>query len=112
MNTSEWKETEATVFTCGWQDKFSAGATGLRPDGSYLITFSYEVGGSWYSGEFLNGSALVEGSRFSLRYDPDRPERNEKNLEARRSRWFSVVIAIVLGAAWLFYEWLIRAPSR
>jgi hypothetical protein len=85
---------------------------GLRPDGSYLITFSYEVGGSWYSGEFLNGSALVEGSRFSLRYDPDRPERNEKNLEARRSRWFSVVIAIVLVAAWLFYEWLIRAPSR
>ncbi len=64
MKPVEWKETEARVFICGWQDKYSAGATGLQPDGSYLITFSYEVDGHWYSGKFLRGSPLVEGSKF------------------------------------------------
>jgi Protein of unknown function (DUF3592) len=106
MRPSEWKEVEATVFTCGWQNKSGIGAAGLKVDGHYLITFSYEVDGHWYSGEFLNASPLVEGSKFPLRYDPENPNRNEKSLEVQRSRWFSVAILALLAIGWLIYKWM------
>ena len=107
MKPSEWKVTEATVFTCGWQDENTRKGAGL-PGGDYLIIFNYEVDGHWFSGEFLNGSPLVEGSHFPLRYDPDNPERNEKTEESRQVRWITVVACVVLIAGFGLYEWLKR----
>ncbi len=112
MNRTDWKETTATVYSCGWQETpwriLNFRLLGDLFSGRYLIVFSYSVDGANLSGEFTSSDELKEGSTFSLSYDAANPEKNDRNTGVD-GPWFNLaawVVAILLGA--LFVWWKVR----
>ena len=101
MDKTFWLETTATIYTCGWQDTpwYYLGS------GNYIIVFSYTVNGDHYSGEYDDAVPATEGSQFSLRYDPDNPEENEKSVEMKQERWFTVFALALVAVAFVLYSW-------
>ncbi|MGD0369892.1 MAG: hypothetical protein ABSA94_20760, partial [Acidobacteriaceae bacterium] len=104
MSRADWKETTATVYSCGWQETpwriLDFGLLGDLFSGRYLIVFSYSVDGANLSGEFTSSKELKEGSTFPLSYDSANPEKNDRNSGVDGS-WFNFaawVVAILLGA--------------
>jgi hypothetical protein len=110
MSKSDWKETVATVFTCGVQEKAMPGKLPLPGFGysEYLITFSYEIDRQWYSGEFTSTTPRVEGSTFTLKYDRNRPDRNEYSLsKAFDSLWGNIIMwaaAMVIAGVYIWFR--------
>jgi hypothetical protein len=110
MSKGDWKETEATVFTCGVQEKAMPGKLPIPGFGysEYLITFSYEIDGQWYSGEFTSTTPRDEGSAFTLKYDSNSPNRNEYSLDkALNSLWSNIVTwlaAISIAAVYIWFR--------
>lgn len=103
MSKTVWKQTEATVFTCGWQSKYSPHGTDI---GQNLITFSYEIDGNWYSGEFHSLTTRDEGSKFTLRYDANNPEHTEYSLDKALNSSLATIIGWVAAiAAVALYVW-------
>jgi len=100
MDKTLWLETTAAIYTCGWQDTpwYYLGS------GNYIIVFSYKVNGDHYSGEYSDVVPATEGSQFSLRYNPDNPEENEKSAAMNRQRWLIAVASVVLAVALAIYE--------
>jgi hypothetical protein len=110
VKQDRWSETTATVFSCGWQetpgrflvfrqlsDLFS---------GRYLVVFSHMVDGHQYSGEFTSSREWQEGSNFSLRFDPENPERNDRTDPASGplatiAAW---VVGIILCALYIWWR--------
>ena len=101
MDKALWPETTATIYTCGWQDTpwYYLGS------GNYLIVFSYTVNGDHYSGEYDDTVPATEGTQFSLRFNPDSPEENEKTVSMKRQRWLGVVTTVAALAAGVIYAW-------
>ena len=99
MDRTLWLETRATIYTCGWQDTpwYYFGS------GNYIIVFSYTINGNHYSGEYDDVVPATEGSQFSLRYDPNNPEENEKSIEMKRGRWLTVAALALVFAAFIIY---------
>lgn len=103
---SNWKQTEATVYTCGVQSNYEPGLGASGIDSKYLIVFSYEVDGERYSGEYTSSSPVAEKSSFSLRYDADNPEHNQYSLrDAMNSLPFKIAAYAALIGAVVLYEW-------
>ena len=112
MSRTDWKETTATVYSCGWQETpwriLNFGLLGDLFSGRYLIVFSYSVNGETHSGEFTSSKELEVGSTFPLRYDTNNPEKNDRN-SGVDGPWFNLaawVVAILVGA--LFVWWRVR----
>ena len=102
-----WKQTEATVFTCGIQNEYTPGAGGGYVDSEYLIVFSYEIGGQWYSGEYTTNTSVPEKSTFPLRYDADDPAYNQYSLDdALNTLPFKIAGYAAVVAVFVLYEWL------
>jgi hypothetical protein len=101
MDKTLWPATTATIYSCGWQDTpwYFLGS------GNYLIVFSYKVDGNHYSGEYYDVEAATGGSQFSLRYNPDNPEENEKSLRMKWVRWLAVAAFALVPAAFVVYGW-------
>jgi hypothetical protein len=86
MKHSTWNEATAKVYSCG-VDCSLFGAFSIQNlknvllsrtflfSPRYLIVFSYVVDEHQYSGEFLTPRGMTEGSTFSVRYDPNNPEK-------------------------------------
>jgi hypothetical protein len=96
------KPTLETRLTGEWDD------TGYKPP-SYIITFTYTVGGKTFRDKFKLGSPRENGHTFEIQYDPRHPEKNtgsEVPLEpwARLVVW-SVFIPLTLLAIWFFDHW-------
>lgn len=102
MSRKSWPQTEATVFTCGVQDHYEPQTGGSQ---DYLVTFSYEINGHWYSGEFSSAEPWVEGSKFCVRYDPDDPNRSSKD-DPVSNRWFTIISILAGIALVILYIWL------
>jgi len=77
----------------------------LLGSGNYIIVFRYTVNGDHYSGEYGDVVPATEGSQFSLRYNPDNPEENEKSIEPKRDRWFTVFALALVPVAFVIYGW-------
>ena len=101
MDKTLWPETTATIYTCGWQDT----PLTRRGSGNYIIAYSYQIDGQQYSGEYEDVAPAIEGSQFSLRYNPDDPEQNEKTLEKKRDLWLTIAGAAVLIVGSILYWW-------
>jgi hypothetical protein len=109
MSRNAWRETSATVYTCG-VDTSIFGA--LNPSRivdislyrtflfstRYLVVFSYAVDGEHFSGEFISPTEWKEGSIFPLKYDPKAPERNDRSVSSA-ARWAGVAIGVWMGLA-------------
>lgn len=107
MARTNWKETEATVFTCGVQDHAASGKVYVPGTGpsDYLITFSYEIDGEWYSGEFNSNTPRERGEKFTLRYDPRHPENNDVSLTDRQNLWTNIMIGAICVIALIIWIW-------
>ena len=110
MARTIWKETEATVYTCGVQHHADVGKipTPVTGYSDYLVTFSYEINGEWYSGEFNSPNPREEGSTFLLRYDANNPAINEHNrFDTPKGKVLTWAIGIATAALliWLKYWW-------
>jgi hypothetical protein len=106
MAKRDWKITEATVFTCGVQNEYQPGAAGGSVSSDYLITFSYEIDGEWYSGEFPSSTPREEGSKFNLKYDAAKPGHNEYSIDsAMNSLWFKIFLYGSVILVTVLYFW-------
>lgn len=103
-----WKEVEATVSTCGGQDHYNPGMGPASVQSDYLITFSYEVDGQWYSGEFNSASPRAEGSRFTILYDPNNPEHNNMSMTDAENRWTNIIVGIIGAIVVIVLIWTDR----
>lgn len=103
-----WKQTEATVYMLGSQSEYLL--QGLAQS-EYLILFSYEIDGHWYSGEYASMSQRAEGSRFTLKYDADDPSHNEFSVDSALNA-LPVKILLYAGACALgvFIAWYMDRP--
>ena len=110
LRRRNWKETEATVYTVGAQSEYV-------PRGfvqsEYLIVFSYEIDGQWYSGEYTSMSARTAGSKFMLKYDADDPSHNQYSVNsAMNTLPFKIVFYTALVALGGFIAWYMDRPAH
>jgi hypothetical protein len=109
MNQSEWPQTEATVYSCGWEATPVDGLLSRRfsgiASGHYIVVFSYEVEGNHYSGEFNSSEVWKEGNTFSLHYNPENPEENDQEDERDSPLQTAAVWIGGLALAALYIWW-------
>ena len=101
MRKRDWRKTTAKVFTCGWANTPVSGASAFS--GDFLVTFSYEVDGQIYSGEFKSSREWREGETFDLRYDANDPSVNDE----RESKWINIVVyslAVLAVVVWIWFD--------
>ncbi len=98
MAKNDWKDAVGTVSNI-----MVVGPQG-RGGVFYSITFSYQVDGSYYSGEFTSETSegYTEGGSLPLKYNPAKPEQNNLDGNGKSSVWMSWAITVV-GSAWLLY---------
>jgi len=73
----------------------------------YAVTFTYQVNGHEYSGQYINHEDVALGHSFTICYDPEKPEDNsgsEDSLDLhpfrRRVIAAICVVLIVLAHYW------------
>ncbi len=112
MKSDEWPQTQATIYSCGWEATPVDGLLSRRfsgiASGHYVVVFSYEVGGNHYSGEFNSSNEWKEGSAFSIRYNPENPDENDRQDDSDSP--FFTVVSWVIGIALvgLYFWWKSR----
>jgi hypothetical protein len=99
----DWKTAEGTVTNI-----MSFGGGG-RDSYFYAITFTYQVDGHYYGGEFTVGSAAnyKEGGSIEVKYNPENPEQNNLDGRGESALWMNRAITVV-DAAFLFFLIVIR----
>jgi hypothetical protein len=71
---------------------------------TYIIKFSYEVGGNTFNGKFSDSASYEKGDTFKISYDPLHPDKNTETYTPRK--W--LVHIIVIAIAILFAYWTLR----
>lgn len=101
-----WQQTTAHVTSCTYRfSRMNTLTLGIPTDkNSFVIGFTYDVGGKSYSGEFTSPTYIEQGHTFSIGYDPLHPEQNTKLSESpSKVMLFGIGIAgsIVLSLLYL-----------
>ena len=70
-----WLETEAEVTDCTFaRQSYEIDGAGMDTDlAHYVVTFTYRVNGTTYSGELSSPVQVEPGDTFLLRYNPADP---------------------------------------
>ena len=99
-----WLETEAEVTDCTFaRQSYEIDGAGMDTDLThYVVTFTYKVNGTTYSGVLSSPVQVEPGDTFLLRYNPADPKENN-SLESELDRpWFKeytwLVGALIVGA--------------
>ncbi len=112
MNRDNWVETTAKVYSCGWEGTperaFIFRAPGDLSSGQYLVVFGYEADGNHCSGEFKSSKEWKEGSTFPLKYNPEKPDENDR--ADQNDGPLATILSWLAGAALvaLYFWWKSR----
>jgi hypothetical protein len=88
MRQKDWKVTTATVSGCAY------GGRDQRGRHWYEVNFDYTVDGEPFTGTFASPGIRDVNVTFPLRYDPERPAKNEL---AQKKRPFNVKRFLLIG---------------
>lgn len=100
-----WLDVEAEVLECTTPPRGctpylaeTEGAYGPLP---YIVTFRYTVDGKSYEGILNSPDEVERGEKFTIRYDPSHPEKNntfdsETNWTYTYTKIFSVVMILLM----------------
>ena len=113
MADHPWIETTARVSSCELISRGPRLYTGRTSNlempvmARYAVTFTYQVNGHEYSGQYINHEDVALGHSFTICYDPEKPEDNsgsEDSLDLhpfrRRVIAAICVVLIVLAHYW------------
>jgi hypothetical protein len=75
MAKVDWKYIDGTVSNVISTEY--ANNLHTSPADDHLVTFSYEVDGHFYGGEFHTSEEYAEGQAITVGYDPANPEKND-----------------------------------
>ena len=104
--TDEWTSAQATITAC--KQRF-LGRENMSNEGympaEYIVTFSYEVNGRTFCGNYRANSPQESGHTFEILYDPHRPARNTGS-DALQKPWVKIAAWILGGIAVLLGIWL------
>jgi len=98
-----WLETEAEVTDCTFaRQSYEIDGAGMDTDlAHYVVTFTYNVNGTTYTGVLSSPVQVEPHDKFALRYDPDHPEENNSIASELDRPWFKdytyLVAALVIG---------------
>ncbi len=83
----DWVETEATVTSCRFQfARLHTLTLGIQTGEKFRIAFSYQAAGRPYSDEFQSRTAIPQGDRLPIAYNPLNPQQNSRNSSSARDR--------------------------
>jgi hypothetical protein len=70
----------------------------------YAITFTYQVDGHYFGGEFkaATGHGYSEGDSITVGYNPSNPEQNDLDNKGAWMWWYHVASCIAIAAAVIF----------
>jgi hypothetical protein len=72
-----WVDVEAEVSDCTLiRNYIATPRDAWKPLGGYVVGFSYEVNGKSYEGILDSPDKVAMGDKFTIRYDPRHPEKN------------------------------------
>jgi hypothetical protein len=109
-STAAWPQAEAIVSSSKTQCCQLASGGGFAGR-EYLITFSYEVEGHPYTGEFECSGPWEVGQKFCIQYDPDDPETNTM-CARKQERWVYYILAAAAAASFIAYLWIASAHAH
>jgi hypothetical protein len=102
-----WLETEAEVTDCTFaRQSYEIDAAGMDTDlAHYVVTFTYKVNGTTYSGVLSSPAEVQPHDTFAIHYNPADPKENN-SLESELDRpWFKEytwLVGALIVAAMLF----------
>ena len=94
-----WLQTEAEVTGCTFaRQSYEFDGAGMDTDlAHYVVSFTYNVNGTAYSGELSSPVQVEPGDTFALRYNPADPKENN-SLESEFDRpWYKEYTWLVGG---------------
>ena len=91
----DWKDADGTVASI--EEQQTRGGT------VYSIVFTYKVDGEWYGGTFTTRDSYSKGDAISVRYDPNKPDRNDLVERETIRHWVIGAILVSGAAVWLFF---------
>jgi hypothetical protein len=100
-------ETTATVVACEYQfARMNTLLLGLQSGARFRIAFDYRAQGRTYSDEFQSPVAIPQNERFTVRYNPHRPEENDRSGKAGSGGRVPLMAIGVAGSIVLSLLWL------
>ena len=110
MNTAEptpWVSTLAVVTSCRFQfARLNTLTFGIQTGEKFRIAFEYYAHGRLYSGDFQSPIAIPQDERIPIRYNPLKPEENDRASNPRSSPRTSLIGIGVAGSITLSLLWL------
>lgn len=94
----DWKETDGTVAEVEEHQ--------TRYGKEYSVVFTYKVDGEWYGGTFTTSDSYSEvrkGDTIPVRYDPNKPDRNDLVERETIRRWVIGAVLASAAAVWLYF---------
>ena len=96
----DWVETEATVTSCHFQfARLNTLRIGIQTGEKFRIAFSYQAAGRPFSDEFQSRTAIPQGDRLPIAYNPLNPQQNSRNSSSARDRSSTPSPRIAVGIA-------------
>jgi len=104
---TDWQYTDGTVSNVITSTYAYNSYT--RPATDCLVTFTYEVDGHFYGGEFHTSETYVEGQTITVGYDPANPEKNDLvKSEASNLLWVTFMWITRISIPAIFIYFLLR----
>lgn len=84
----DWPEVEAEVSDCRFVPAIRGSRGSVGEAAYYAVGFRYKVKGTTYHGALSSPVEVQARDKFSLRYNPERPEENNSLLSECERGWF------------------------
>ena len=103
----EWVETIATVVACTYQfARMNTLLMGIQSGERFRIAFDYRAHGKTYSDEFQSPVAIAQNERFPVRYNPLKPEQNDRSRNSMPVGRVPLTVLGIAGSIVLSLAWL------
>jgi hypothetical protein len=106
-NGPGWIETTATVVACEYQfARMNTLLLGVQTHEKFRIAFDYHAHGQTYSDEFQSPVAIAQNERFPVRYNPMKPQENDRSRNSEASGRVPLFALGMAGSILLSLFWL------
>lgn len=103
-----WIATSAVVTSCRFQfARLNTLTFGIQTGEKFRIAFDYYAHGRLYSGEFQSPTAIPQDERIPIRYNPLKPEQNDRSASPQATTRTSLITIGVAGSIILSLLWLL-----
>jgi|ERR1700722_10331717 hypothetical protein len=106
QRADEWVCTQATITACKQTilGRESMSSESYIPP-EYTVTFTYDVNGRTFDGNYRANSPQKPGHAFDILYDPEHPHRNTGS-DVLQNPWIRIAAWVLGGISVLIGIWL------